>query len=748
MKTPKIVSSLFLVISTLTAFGDWELYGPVTPSFPGTFWSLSRGMSGPPAPCVPFIFSDAPVYGIVGKPGSYVYDDSDNPGHTQLSANSFSSAFPSGPGGGDFVDPWASWDTLRNIEKFMPQTFSLIDTNDAASNDTNLYNFLISFPDDTNTYPTLQIKLYGANAVIIKANHFDYSAETDRDFALLVSDSPDRATWKSINLDGSSDSQDGWRVQGLVSNWKVTDPMFMIVSNILASREAVFRAIPYGGPQVVLSGASDYDTVSNTLALQATINDLSGTTNEQFAVTVNGLPARYTISSTNTFNIDTHYAANSSVSGYYNEIDVTIGNTNALVSDGSIFTADTASVFETTTSKTLDFENRVYVAFASDMCSPDVGTNYIVFGVDQGQNVNAVIKDPATGRIVVSNSTSVSFPMTVGVPWDFKETNGVPYTNDTYTVTFAAQAGATTLTVTNRIDRHGVRNAAGTILTYEEEDPTTSAGPYLNSQANTWIGGLAVGLYEGLYYNDFASLTQYYPWQIGTDRDNPTWTSFPYVLTKANELSWPDQIHYSLTNRLFSDFGYYAGHGSGSGIGGGPSGTSWVTNWIGTSDVNLWCIQGASSSSNNWRMRKVVAWACYSGSPTLATANGVYPTWPAAFGIRPTAVQMTSWGWKNAGLFFKKELPQGGFGGNPTITSSYVAASLDSLWVEGKNAFPGGADPTYAFAWAVAQIGGMYPELNKKSVGMDGFGYPFLPFSPNYDATEILTNNPVDIKTH
>ena len=144
---------------------------------------------------------------------------------------------------------------LRTAEQFAAQTFSVIDTNALAITDTNLYNACISFPPDTNTAATLQIAKCGTNAVIIKANHFDYSAETVRDFALLICDSVDKPVWKSIDLSGASDSQDGWLIQGSVPNWKVTDPMFMLVSNITHADNAFFRAIPYGGPQIQLTGA-------------------------------------------------------------------------------------------------------------------------------------------------------------------------------------------------------------------------------------------------------------------------------------------------------------------------------------------------------------------------------------------------------------------------------------------------------------------------------------------------------------
>jgi hypothetical protein len=85
---------------------------------------------------------------------------------------------PDPGGGGGSGDPPPPPPNIPNYQKFIGQAFTVIDTNNAAANDTNLYNVCISFADDTNTAPTLQIEQYGSNAVIIKANHFDYSTET------------------------------------------------------------------------------------------------------------------------------------------------------------------------------------------------------------------------------------------------------------------------------------------------------------------------------------------------------------------------------------------------------------------------------------------------------------------------------------------------------------------------------------------------------------------------------------------
>jgi hypothetical protein len=155
MKTRIYVSALVVLLVTLTSpvLADWELYGPITPpGLGGTYWSLSRGTSYPPLPCIPLVFSDAPVYGIVGKPGNFVYDDSENPSHDSFTANSFSSAsFPSGPGGGTPLGDWPSPDPRRNYEKFAALGFAVLNTNNVAATDTNLYNVIASFPPDTNT---------------------------------------------------------------------------------------------------------------------------------------------------------------------------------------------------------------------------------------------------------------------------------------------------------------------------------------------------------------------------------------------------------------------------------------------------------------------------------------------------------------------------------------------------------------------------------------------------------------------
>lgn len=389
----------------------------------------------------------------------------------------------------------------------------------------------------------------------------------------------------------------------------------------------------------------------------------------------------------------------------------------------------------------LDFENDTYLAFASDMCSPTVGTNNILFAVSKAQQIQATIAHPS-GATVANYSGYVPYPATVDLPWNFTEADGTtPYTDDTYVVTFTA-LDPTTLVITNTIDREGVRTAAGNILTYEQEDPTTSTGSILDSDANTWIGTLALGLYSALYSTDFGSVTQYSPYDIGANRDNPSWTSFPLVLSKNNQTNWAVQTFYSITNPVFSDFGFYMGHGNGTGIGGGPNGpSSYIPGWISSGEVKYYAKNFAFPK---WRFRKVVLWACYTDSPGPSTAGGTIPTWSNAFGIRSTRLQRSSFMQKNVGLFFAGQLPQAGYSGTlGNGTSPEVAANFDALWVEGPNPAPGSCDPTYAFGWAFVQIQNMSPEINLGYPVWRGFGY--LPYTGIYDS-QLVTNIPSNIK--
>lgn len=97
---------------------------------------------------------------------------------------------------------------------FLQNVFSLIDTNYTALTDTNLYHELLLFPNDSNTGPDLQVMFYRPNILLLKANHFDYSADT-RDFALVICDSVATPLWKNIDLSTAVPAQDGWLVARL-----------------------------------------------------------------------------------------------------------------------------------------------------------------------------------------------------------------------------------------------------------------------------------------------------------------------------------------------------------------------------------------------------------------------------------------------------------------------------------------------------------------------------------------------------
>jgi len=429
-----------LIALALTARADWELYGPISSPGLGTYWSLSRGTSYPPLPCVPLVFVDSPIYGVVERPGDYVYDDRDNPSHDTFTANSYSSAesepppFP-GDWSGDPIDRLPP-DDRRALAKFAQQSFLLINTNLAASSDTNLYNACVTFPADTNTYPTLQIMPYQTNAVLIKANHFDYSAETSRDFALIVSDNVAAPMWKNIDFAGASDAEDGWLVQGIVPRFVVNDPMFMMVTN-LYDRQAYFKAVPYDGPQVVLSGAQPYDTVSNTIVLHADISDLSGTTNSIFSFLVNGLPVPYILGTSNNITLDTRYAINGT-----DTITFKVLNHNATAFEPTNAPMDFPTVFDKITTLPLDFENGTYVYFQSDNASPSAGTNFMLYGVTPPVYIRAKIIEPSSGRVIRSlGGLNPSFDF-VEIDWDFTDSMVQAHTRTTATPSRSARVTA------------------------------------------------------------------------------------------------------------------------------------------------------------------------------------------------------------------------------------------------------------------------------------------------------------------
>ncbi len=660
---------------------------------------------------------------------------------------------PPGAGGGGGTNTDSPPPDISNYLKYQAQSFLVLDTNAVASTDTNLFNALSSFADDNGTDPVLQVMPYQGNCLLFKASHFDFSGETSRDFCLAVCDKVETPLYKNIDLSTPSNNvqNGGWLVQGSIPSWKVADPMFLMVSNTSRTYNGFFRIIPYGGPEITLTGPQPYDTVSNTISFQSTVSDLSGITNEQIDVTVDGLPARYVLGASNTISVDTRYAPNGT-----ENFSVLAENTSALIYDPQNAITDNKIVYDNTTSLPLDFENAIYLTFAGDESSPDIGTNYTEFTISEPEYVTGKITDPSNGRVVKSYSGYVPYATTVAFSWDFNESDGVtPYTNDTYVFTFQANSqspptgnirpliggSSTTLTITNGIGKQGVRKAGYCILNYEAEDPSTTDGSYINSKQEQW-GDTLEFLYESLYYWQFGSLSQYSTADIGTDRSNPTSPHLPFAVDNGSELYWATFLHDILTNRSYSDFNYGPGHANGYYIGAGPlpPGQNYVNTQIGVDQVEPWVV-GIGNTNKNWRMRKVAMWGCDTGNKRY---TGGYHGWPEAFGIRKTSVQIHSWTKKNVGLFFLDELEFQPYGDSHASICE-VASTFDEIWTEGATPYPGGCDPTYSFQFALESTLGMYPELSKAKPII--FGFLYLPYSGVYD-DELMLNDISHVKTN
>lgn len=381
---------------------------------------------------------------------------------------------------------------------------------------------------------------------------------------------------------------------------------------------------------------------------------------------------------------------------------------------------DTRLEFDTTATLALDFQNPAFLVNASDLCSLEVGTNYILFGISQPDEISATISEPSSGRIVATYSGYVPYAATLYLEWNFTEADGVtPYTNDTYHVHFVA-SGPTTLDITNRIDKEGVRPAKGVILTYSEE-PNNS---WLNDQAYNWINQTLAFLYNDIY--DPWGLTQYYWWGIGDGRNLTT----GYINTPTFPNGWRDFMQQALASPLYSDLTVGPVHGNSTAIaatGGELARTSDLASWAG-------------ARSPNWRMRKVAVWSCYSAknyNTTYMTTNTTgYPTFPDAFGVRPLPVQHGGLMRKNSCLCFKKDWDQ-------RLNIAEVEETFDQLWVTGPNGYPGGCDPTWAINWALVQT------MSQFSFVLDAgpvlAGYQWLIYTSAYD-DDLMNNDYSQVK--
>lgn len=505
--------------------------------------------------------------------------------------------------------------------------------------------------------------------------------------------------------------------------------MYLMISNISLSCDAFFRAIPYSGPQITLTGHQPYDTVSNTISIQAAIADLSGVTNEQFYMTLDGYPLRYSLGPGNTITIDTRYDNAGSVNLYANAFNT------ARVFDPANPPDKAKLSFSTSAQLPLDFENDTYMAFASDMCSPDVGTNYFLFVVNKAQNVSAMITDPSNGQTVAIYSGYVPNPATVEIPWNFTEADGVtPYSNDTYVVSFTA-SDPLTLVVTNTVDRVGVRIGAGTFMTYQWEDPgdPTGEGQWLDDQADTWIKATLAYLYNDLY--DQSGLTQYYSYMVGANRNRGD--CYP---RDSYSIDWDHILNY-LTNTVYSELTLGPAHGSGAEIGGGQG--DFLPGTFSPLDLKRYVL---GTKNKNWRLRKANLWTCYSGNIYLAT-GGYYTTyWADACGIRPKGLQENTYMRKNCGVFLGGEINQRGFaGGDSSISCAKVVELCDQVWVCGKYMYPGGCDPTYSFEFAVNATRGVFnPELDQADPLL--YGYKYMIYASVYDDL-LMVGNTVFVHT-
>ena len=636
---------------------------------------------------------------------------------------------PGGGGGGGGTNIYSPPPDISNYLKYRAQSFLVLDTNAVASTDTNLFNALASFSDDAGTNPVLQVMPYQDHCLLFKASHFDYSGETARDFCLAVCDKVETPLYKTFNLVTASNNvqNGGWLAQGTVSHEQMTDPMFLMVSNTSRIYNGFFRAIPYGGPQVDVVGIQANDAVSNTINFQAVVTDLSGVTNVTFGMDAYGIPVRNSITGTNTISLDTRYNFNGAENLNFNI------TTKPTVYSSEITSLDNAKQFySTTTVLPLDFENPVFLAYASDVASLDIGQNDIDFYATVSISYTASIKDLATGRTLKNFSSSAS-PGFVYLLWNFTEQDGTtPYTNDTYVVQFNVTSpnlgnlvikpktgGGSSFSLTNKID-DGVRKGAGCFITYQEEDPGDTTGSYWNDKADMWDRQTLRQLYVDQYKS--LSLTQYTTDQVGTNRNHAN-----CVPLSGSATEWSGFMPGNLANNNYSDLTAGGVHCDGDSVG---YSKAYYNNKFYTYDLFNWVKN--SSVGKKWRLRKTVLWGCWSGADTGSM------TFPQACGIRPVSQQMTTYCRKNAGLFFKGGSPQIWVTGGITITSAQVSEALDQAFICGKNAVPGSCDPTYSIDWAIRSVIDTYPEMltdpvhNKPSIP-SLFGCPKLIDTTVYD---------------
>jgi hypothetical protein len=645
---------------------------------------------------------------------------------------------------------------ISNYAKYMAQSFGLVDTNDPTL-DTNVFNACAAF-SDTSTNPLLQIATLGNGTLVMKASHFDYSSES-RNFAIVVCDNVEAPLFKTMDLQNPANNiqNGGWLLQGTVAPGQVTDPMFLMVSNISTMYNAFFRAIPYNGPQILVAGYNPYDVVSNTINLQVDVVDLSGVTNVLFSTDASGVPVRYEITGPDTMIVDTRYNLDS-----YENLNF-YATTKSSVWNSDNTPVDNAQLsFTSLNTLPLDFENPVFLAYQSDEASTDIGQNDIDFYTMVQVNYSATITDLDSGRLLASYAGTAD-PGYIPLYWNFTEIDGTtPWTNEQYVVNFTASptvgsfatsyaangnggatpndaGGGSTMTMTNKIDT-GVRKGAGCIITFQEENPGDTTGAYWTSQATQWANTLSQ-LYISIY--SWYSLTEYTSGDCGPNRNHGIYFSLGSTYSH-----WTDFLPPILTNVNYSDFDVIGAHCNGDTI--GYSHAYYPDKF---SSVDLYNWLGDKHAGSNWRMRRTTIWGCWSGE--MPNASGVpsydgYMTFSQAVGIRPVVEQMSTYCYKNAGLFFGGRAPQIFVSSGNTITSAQASSMLDEAFTCGAYPWPGSCDPTYSFRWALASLESEYPEMmfepnddgspSTRPSNPLGEGCPKLIFTTTHDS-EITTLN-------
>ena len=699
------------------------------------------GTDGPPLPFDP-THGAAPITEI--SPDHYYVEDGEPESFGSRGMMAMNSMDPGdtnnvGTNGYDDTPP----PNIRNYAKYSQQLFSTLDTNSILTelNDTNLYNACVAINGPTNGLPWLTVVPYGSGAVIIRADNFDYS-QTNVDLALLVCDKVETPTWKAIDFNGASDTQDGWLVQGTVPYLQVTSTMFMLVTNINTTYPAFFRAMPYDGPQVVITGTNQpYDTVSNIITLTTQIYDLSGTTNEAFLVDVNGDPGAIgSFLTNNAITLDTKYNPNG-----LNNVDLTAQGFGSVYTYATNAPGDMKRIFTSATSIPLDFENVNYLLFQSALAERSIGTNAMVWMCNKEEDITCDIMDPSS-NIVVSYGGHITGPTPVEIDWNFTEADGVtPYSNDTYIVHFVASDPDDFLFPNHIANNDEVRRAAGCYITYEQEPTYTGNGLYTDQEDQTWLEQTLKELYNDIYWG--YGLTQYGNGDVGANRQwsdcqgliqngsFPKWTDFMGPAMSNTYTSFVDGLDYA----KYSDLTIGGAHGTGRTIGGGGAHSlPWLKDEFTPAQLQSWL--QAPNIAPQWRLRKAALWSCSAGLDPVDPKNGV--GFAAACGIRLSYLQNKNYIAKNTAWVVNGLLPNLLHGPSSWDSSAKVAATADELWVCGPLPYPGGCDPTYASGWVVRQMTGVYSELNDmKQADLDIRGYIYLPYTSIYDGNLLMLDH-------